>query len=371
MRKILSVITATALVSSLLVAKDIKIGVVMPLTGAIAGYGQMSKTGIDLAHKMEGTLKNGDKIKLIYLDNAGTKAQTADATNMLIAKDKVTAIIGALTSSNSLVVASIVKKSHIPTVAPVATDARVTRANPYMDRACFIDAFQGKVGAKFARKVLKAKTAVVVTDKTQAYSAGLSKQFIKNFKKDGGKIVKRVFISSGDKDFKAVLSTIKAAKADIVYTPIYTPEMALLVRQAKQLGIKERYLGGDGLSDPTLIKIAKSAANGIMYSDHFNEAAAPTPLSKSFIKKYHEMYKEKVPSFAANSADAYFIIINAMNKCKNPADSQCVAKNITKTKKLEGVTGYITIPKSGNPVKSAVINEIVNGKIVYKATIKP
>jgi branched-chain amino acid transport system substrate-binding protein len=108
-----------------------------------------------------------------------------------------------------------------------------------------------------------------------------------------------------------------------------------------------------------------------MFTDHFNEKAAPTKLSKEFVAKYHKKYNEAVPSFGANGADSYFIIINAMNKCNNPADKECVAKNITKTRKLEGVTGYITIPASGNPKKSAVINQIQNGEIVYKATVNP
>ena len=357
---------------SVVFANEIKIGVILPMTGSIAGYGQMAKNGIELAHSMQPKLKNGDNIKLIYIDNAGDKSQSANAVNRVISSDKVSAIIGALTSSNSLVVSSIVRKKHVPTVAPVATNKRVTRANPYMNRACFIDPFQGKVAAKFAIDNLNAKTAVVIVDKAQAYSAGLAKNFIKDYTKMGGKVLKRVFITSGDKDFKAILSTIKKVNPQVVYAPIYAPEMALILKQAKMLGIKKPFLAGDGVSDlKTLVGVAKDASNSLMYSDHFNESAAPTKLSKQFVKKYHEKYHESVPSFAANGADSYFIIINAMNKCKNPKDRECIAKNITKTKNLEGVTGYITIPQSGNPVKSAVINKIENGKAVYKATINP
>ena len=370
MRKVLTLSLSVALGATLM-AKEIKVGVIMPLTGAIAGYGQMTKKGIDLANELKHTLKNGDTLKLVYVDNAGDKTQTATATNKLIAKDKVVAIIGALTSSNSLVVAPIVKKAKTPTIAPVSTNPKVTRANPYMNRACFIDPFQGKVGAKFAIDTLKAKTAVVVIDKAQAYSVGLAKEFSKAFNKSGAKVVKKVFITSGDKDFKAILSTIKNANADIVYVPIYAPEMALIAKQAKQLGIKAKFIGGDGLGDPTLRKVAKDAANGIAYSDHFNEAAAPTNVSKKFIAAYKKKYNEETPAFAANGADSYFVIFSAMNKCKNPSDKKCVAKNITKTRNLEGVTGFITIPKSGNPTKSAVINEIVDGKIVYRATVNP
>jgi len=359
----LSLITATTLF-----AKEVKIGVIMPLTGALAGYGQMTKKGIDLANEMEPKLKNGDSVKLVYVDNAGDKAQSANAVNRLN-QEKVSAIIGALTSSNSLVVAPIVKKEKIPTVAPVATNKMVTYNNPYMNRACFIDPFQGKVGAKYALKN-GYKTAVVIIDKSQAYSVGLAKNFMKYYKSHGGKILKVLFISSGDKDFKALLANLKKVNPSFVYAPIYAPEMALMARQAKMLGIKKPILGGDGLSDPSLIKVAKDAANGIMFSDHFNEKATPTKLSKEFVEKYHKKYNESVPSFAANGADSYFIIVNAMNKCKT-ITRECIAKNITKTKKLEGVTGYITIPKSGNPVKSAVINEIQNGKIVYKTTINP
>jgi len=368
--KLLKKIGISVLLASSLFA-DVKIGVIMPLTGSIAGYGQMAKKGIDLANQMQPTLKNSEKVELIYIDNAGDKSQTANAVNRAIDKDKVVAIIGALTSSNSLVVAPIIKKAHIPAVAPVATAKRVTKNNPYMNRACFIDPFQGEVGAKFAYNNLGAKTAVVVIDKAQAYSAGLAKEFIKSYKKLGGKVLKRVFITSGDKDFKAILSNIKKANPDVIYAPIYAPEMALMLKQAKMLGIKKQFLAGDGVSDlKTLSSVAKDASNGLMYSDHFNERATPTKLSKQFVEKYHKKYNEIVPSFAANGADSYFIIINAMNKCNNK-DKECIAKNIRNTKHLEGVTGYITIDKNGNPIKSAVINKVENAKPVYEATINP
>jgi len=371
MKKLLSLGLAGLL--SVVAAAEIKIGVIMPLTGSIAGYGQMTKKGIDLANKIQPTLKNGDTIKLVYIDNAADKAQTANAVNRAISQDHVVAIIGALTSGNSLVVAPIIKKSKTPTVAPVATNPRVTKKNPYMNRACFIDPFQGQVAAKFAYKNLNAKTAVVVIDKSQPYSAGLAREFIKAYTKLGGKVVKRVVITSGDKDYKAVISTIKSANPDIVYAPIYAPEMALLLKQSRMLGLNKKFLAGDGISDlNVLVKVAGDASNGVMYTDHFNEAAAPTKLSKNFVTQYHKTYNnEAVPSFAANGADSYFIIVNAMNHCKNPTDKACVAKNIRNTKNLEGVTGYITISNNGNPVKSAVINEIQNGKAVYKATVNP
>jgi branched-chain amino acid transport system substrate-binding protein len=374
MKKLLTIASSIVLASSLQ-AKEINIGIVIPTTGAIAGYGQTTKTGIDLAHSMKHTLKNGDTIKLIYEDNSGDKAQTANVTKKLITKDKnsndyVVAMIGALTSGNSLVVASIVKKAQIGTIAPVATNKKVTYANPYMNRACFIDPFQGKVAAKFALETLKEKKAIIIIDKSQAYSAGLAKEFKKAYESHGGKVVKFIKINSGDKDFKAAIQSTKETNTNFVYSPIYAPEMALFAKQTKTLGLNLKFLGGDGLSNPTLLEVAKDSAEGIMFSDHFNENAAPTNLSKEFVTKYHKKYNKSVPAFAANGADSYFVLFNAINKCEK-ITRECVAKNITKTRKLEGVTGYITIPESGNPKKSAVINVIKNQKVEYKATVNP
>ena len=354
--------------------KEIKVGVVLPLTGAIAAFGQTSKRGLDIAYEANHKLKNGDEIKLIVLDDRGDKVEAATATKRLINKEKVIVILGEVASSNSMAMAPVAEKNKTPMITHASTNPRVTKGKKYVTRACFIDPFQGSVMAKYALDN-GLDTAVVVTDAKQDYSVGLSKAFKKAYKGSGGKVLKTILLNSGDKDFNAQVSTIKSLNPKIIAFTGYYPEAALMVKQARAMGVNAPFIGADGVGFPELVKIGGKASEGFMYTDHFNEAAANSENAKAYVKAYHEKYNKTADSMGALAADAYGMIIDAMNKCidssKAPTDKECVNKNLRATKGYKGITGDITIDDSGNAVKSAVVNEVKEGKFIYKTTVKP
>jgi len=270
--------------------------------------------------------------------------------------------------------APVAEKAKTPMITHASTNPRVTKGKKFVTRACFIDPFQGAVAANYALSK-GYKTAVVVIDAKQDYSVGLAKAFKKAYKKGGGKVLKTVFINSGDKDFNAQVSTIKSLNPDIVDFTGYYPEGALMVRQARAVGVKAPFIGGDGVGFPELIKIGGKAAEGFMYSDHFNEAAAKSPEAKAYVKAFQAKYHKTADSMGALAADAYGMILAAMNKCidagKAPTDKMCVNKNLRGTKNYHGVTGIININKQGNAVKSAVVNVVKDGKFAYLTTVNP
>ncbi len=372
MKKTVLSLSAVALLASSGFAKEVKIGVVMPMTGPIAAYGQNGFDGIKLANKMQPKLKNGDDVKLVLVDNKGDKVETATSANRLLTKDKVSAIIGAMTSTNTAQVISAAEKKQVPVVAPAATLDKLVMKRKYANRVCFTDSFQGTVVANYAAKDLGLKSAVVVVDQAQVYSLGLAKVFSKTFKQNGGKILKKISINSGDKDFKAVVSQIKSINPDFVFMPIYHPEAAMIDRQAKEIGLNKPMISGDGVANPTFIELGKKAVEGHMYTDTFDYLAPPTQLSKDFIKAYEKEFgKKDVNSFTALGADTYFVLVDAMNRCKDSSDSKCINEQIKSTKGFEGVSGIIEIDKSGNAKRSAVIKEIKDQKPSYKATVNP
>lgn len=378
MKKLLA-LGLSALVASSLMAKEIKVGVLQPLTGPIASFGQSTLKGIELAHEDFKKLPNGDTIKLVVVDNQFDKVQNVNGYKRLASKEKVVAIIGPLASSMALSIKRFAGSTKTPTLTQIATNPRVTKNSKYITRACFTDDFQGKVGASYALKH-NLKKAVIVFDMKQDYSVGLKKEFEKAYKKGGGKVLKALFINSGDKDFNAQVAQIKRLNPDFIYAPIYAPEGGLFVRQLRAAGVKAPVMGGDGLADPSLMtKLAGKAANGVMFTDHFDAAKAPTNYSKKFIKEYEKKYKELPSAFAATGADGYILVYNAIKKCDNKdyknnlEFKKCVNNALRNSKNVEAVTGYLTIdPKTGNPInKPAVIKEIQNSKAVFKELIKP
>jgi branched-chain amino acid transport system substrate-binding protein len=379
MKKKLLALGLSALVASTLAAKDIKVGVLQPLTGPIASFGQKTLDGIKLVHEKYNKLPNGDKIVLVVVDNQFDKVQTVNGYKRLASGENVVAIEGPLASSMALAVKRFAGATKTPTVTQIATNPRVTKGSKYLTRACFTDDFQGTVAAKYALKH-NLKNAVVVFDMKQDYSVGLAKAFEKAYKKGGGKILKVLFINTGDKDFNAQVAQIKKLNPKFIYTPIYAPEEGLFLRQLRAAGVNSPVMGGDGIADPGLLKkLAGSAANGVMYTDHFDPAKAPTPLSKQFIQDFKAKYGRLPSAFAATGADGYLLIYNAIKQCDTKANKtnlqfkQCINDALRHTKNLEAVTGYLTIdPKTGNPVdKPAVIEAIKDGKVVFKELIKP
>lgn len=369
MKKI-SLIAVAALCAVTLNAKEIKVGVVLPVTGAVASYGQTAWAGIELANKIEPKLKNGDDIKLVLIDNKGDKVETGTAATRLVTEDNVAAIIGAMTTGNTQQVLQIGDEKKVPVIAPAATADKLLDRSKFGARVTFMDSFQGTSFATYAVKNLGLKTAVIVIDQSTAYSLGLAKAFKKQFEKDGGKILKELKISGGDKDFKAIVSQIGSLNPDLVYAPFYYQEASMLVRQARQIGVKAPFASGDGVAQDTFIELAGEAANGYLSTDVFDSSNPPTNKSKDFVAAYEKANgNTNIPGFTTLGADSYFLLLDAMNRCDDPQNRECINEKIKSTKNFEGVSGFINIDSKGNAIRSIVVKEIKGGKFVYKDTV--
>ncbi|EAI0251559.1 ABC transporter substrate-binding protein [Campylobacter coli] len=371
MKKVTLVFSALAL-ANCLYAKTINLGVVLPLTGPVAAYGQDVFNGIELANKLNTKLDNGDEVKLIVIDTKGDKLETTSAVNRLIAQDKVIGIIGEATTPNTIQAISIVEDKKIPLIAPVASGDKLLEGKKYASRVCFSDSFQGDKFASYVTKELNLKNAVVIIDQSNVYSLGLAKAFEKSLKENGGKVIKKLAISSGDKDFRAVVSQLKSLNPDFVYMPIYHPEAALIARQAKQIGFDKLLAAGDGVNNQTFIDLGSTAVNGVVFTDSFDSSNPSTARGKTFINEYEKIKgNANLPAFSAMGADAYYVMLNAMNACQNTLTSECINEKIHQTSNYEGVGGIISIDASGNAIRPVVIKEIQDGKQVYKTLINP
>jgi len=349
--------------------ETIKIGAYLPMTGAVAGYGQQEWAGIQLAAEIQPTVL-GKKIELILVDTKSDKIEAANAMSRLIEKEKVVGVLGEAISGNSMAGNPISEAAKIPTVSPTATNPLVNQDKQYAFRACFIDPFQGEVAARFARNELKAQTAAVIIDNAQDYCVGLANFFIKEFVKQGGKIVSTTSIQTGDQDFSAQLSTVQAAKPDIIYAPNYYTEDALMAKQARDLGITMPILTGDGAQEDALLEIGGKAVENMYFTAHFHRKAAGTDRAKEFIKRFEEKYKKEPGAFGALGADAYFLLVDAIQRA-NATDGTKIRDALANTKNFQAVSGIINMGDNGNAIKSVVINKVEGGQFVYVTTVNP
>jgi branched-chain amino acid transport system substrate-binding protein len=367
-----ALLLALAATAALSAADPIKLGEYASLTGKEAGFGQTSHQGVVLAieeiNAAGGVL--GRPLELTTEDNQTKPGESATVVKKLISRDKVVALIGEVSSGRSLEAAPIAQQAKIPMVAPAATNPKVTQTGNYIFRVCFIDPFQGTVMAKFAKQDLKVKRVAILSSVSNAYSLGLAKFFKETFTAGGGEIVTEKNLAEGDKDFRAQLTAVKAAGVDAVYVPCYYTEAALIVRQARDLGLTMPFFGGDGWEDEQLLKIGGEAMNGCFYSTHFS-AENTDPVVAAFTAKYKARWNNESPgAFSALGYDAVYVIADAIKRAGG-TDGPKLRDALAATKDFPGISGVTTIDKDRNASKSATIIAIKDGKAKFFKTVAP
>jgi branched-chain amino acid transport system substrate-binding protein len=353
----------------------IKIGVFQPLTGANAGGGAMETEGIRLANELNPTVQVGGKtykVELVVVDNKSDKVEAANAVQRLIDKDKVNVILGSWGSSLSMS-GGEVAKGKVPSIGLSCTNPLVTAGNDWYFRVCFIDPFQGTVMANYAFNDLGAKTAVIVQEVSNDYSVGLAKFFVDNFVKltgNPGAILATVNYNTGDQDFSAQLTTIRALNPDVIFAPGNYTESALVMKQARELGINAPVIGGDTWETPEFIDVGRERVEGAAFSTFFAAEFAGTPEAKTFLDAYAKKYNKEPASVTALGYDGYLVALDAIKRADSVEPAK-IRDAIAKTSGFVGATGTTNLDENGDATKSAYIKEVKDGKFVFKTIVNP
>jgi branched-chain amino acid transport system substrate-binding protein len=347
----------------------IKIGWMGSLSGDQAVWGQCEfdtvKMLVEETNAKGGLL--GKKLEVIGYDTKGDPQEAVNVAKRLTGEDKVVAILGPNASGNAIPIAPVLEAAKVPDIATVATNPKVTvldgKVKPYNFRVCFIDPYQGAVAAGYAIEVLKAKNAAVLYDVGDDYSQGLTQFFEDYFVKKGGTIVAKEGFKSGDVDFRAQLSKIKATNPDVIFMPYFFKEVALSANQARDLDINAILLGGDGWPSEQLISMAKDAVEGSYFVNHLD---FDDPEVQDFKTRYKTKYSKDVELNGYLVHDAFLLLSDSITRA-GEVNSEKIAAAI-ETGNVKGITGKIMIGKdTHNPEgKDAAIIKIVNGKYVFQ-----
>jgi branched-chain amino acid transport system substrate-binding protein len=337
----------------------IKLGLVAPLTGDVKTFGESTKNGFTIAVD-EANAKGGINGKLIQVhisDDKNDPTEASNAGSKLINQDGVRLIIGSVSSKCSIPLSELCENMGAVMITPTSTSTKVTirddgTRKDMVFRACFIDPFQGAVAAKFALDNLKAKTSAILYDVGNDYVKGLAEFYRDNFTKGGGTIVGYESYAKDDADFSAILTKVKKANPDILYVPDYYNKVALIAKQARQLGIKSVLMGGDGWDSPDMIKIAGDAIDGGYFTNHYSPDD-PRPEVQEWVKKYETKFGAKPDALATLSYDATSLMIAAVAKAGT--DDPAKVRDALQSLQMKAVSGNVTFDSSGNPIKSIAI----------------
>ena len=359
-------------------SNSIKIGLLNEMTGGNATFGTSSANGAKMAFK-EINAKGGvlgKKIVAVIADNKSEPSESANAMTKLATQDNVVAVTGVFASSNAIAASSVAEATKTPFLAVGATNPKVTvdekskKVKDYTFRVCFIDPFQGTVGANFVLNTLKLKKAAIMVDNSSDYSKGLAAFFKEAFTKGGGRILSEEAYLQKDQDFKAVLTKLKSLNAEVIYVPGYYEEVGKIVKQAREMGITAPIIGGDGWDSPKLVELGGAPAlNNTFFTNHYS-VDDNSPASKAFVEAYKKEYGQNPDALAVLGYDAAKLLIDAIQRA-NSLDKAKIQAALASTKAYPAITGATTLNATHDAVKSAVIIEMKDGKQIFKATVKP
>jgi len=358
--------------------ETIKIGVFEPLTGANAAGGELEKLGIDLAYKLYPTVTIDGKeipVELKYVDNKSDKIESANAARNLVDDFGAHIVLGSWGSSNSIAAGPVFEEAQVPAIGTSCTNPLVTLGNDYYFRVCFIDPFQGKVMANYAFNEGGYKKIAIIQEVSNDYSVALSKLFAEAMVEltgDENCITSIGNYNTGDNDFSAQLTAIMNSDAEAIFFPGNFTESALIMKQARQLGITLPFLGGDTWETPEVIDIAGEAAEGAVYSSFYDPAAPLTDRTAEFLDAFAAEYGADTlaAGVTALGFDAYLLAIETIEKA-GTVDGPTLRDTLAATTDFEGATGYVTLDENGDAVKPAVIKTIQGGQFVYKSFVEP
>jgi len=354
----------------------IKLGLIAPLTGDVKTFGESTRNGYQLAVD-EANAAGGINGKLIepkIADDKNDPTECANAGSKLINQDGVKLIVGSVASKCSNPLSDLCQSSKVVMISTASTNPMVTVTDKgvrkdYVFRACYIDPFQGAVGARFALDNLKAKTAAVLYDVGNDYSKGLAEYFKNTFTQGGGTIVLYKSYAKDDVDFSSLLTDVKQANPEVLFLPDYYQKVGLIARKARELNIPAKLLGGDGWDSPDMTKIAGDAINGGYFTNHYSPDDQ-RPEVQDFVKKYKAKYGASPDALATLAYDATNLMLEAIRRAGNEKP-EAVRDAMAKISDFPTVSGKISFDQNGNPLKSAVVLQYQNGQQKYVATVNP
>lgn len=352
--------------------EKIIVGINTELSGAVASYGTNAANGAALAFEeinaAGGVL--GKQLEALSRD-CKSSADEAMSVSAALVGEKMVAQIGPLTSGNVAGSTPVMMENKIPLIAPAATAVNVTvdektqKVRDYIFRVCYLDSDQGRRMADFAIEDLKVKNAAIFGSTSDDYAKGLAKYFKEEFTAKGGTIVAEEGFVNGDKDFRATLTKIKGTNPDFIYVPGYYTEVAVLIKQARELGITAPIGGGDGWDSPDMLSVAGAAAlNNTFFTNHYS-VEDPNPAIQKFVEAYKAKYNKTPDSFAALGYDAARLLADAIERAGS-ADPVKIKEALEATKDFEGITGKMSVDANHNPVKNIVVIEYKDGKLVSR-----
>jgi len=364
--------------------KAIKIGINAPMTGDIPKVGEGTKYAAEMwleDIKAAGGIEVGGKkypVKLVIEDNESKAESAVKVNTKMITEDEVLVIVGPQSSKQAIPAGEVANNYKTPMISPWSTNPDTTKDRPYVFRGCFLDPFQGPVLANFIKDEFGYTKAAVLYDVASDYPKGLAEFFKSAWEKlnGPGSVVAYESFTTKDADFSSQLTKIIKSGAEVLFTPQYYNEVALIVQQAHELGWNKPIVGSDSWGSAETVELCGKDCYGLFFSTHY-AAAGAKGATMTFIDRYNKKYGYVPDDVAALTWDSLGIVKTAIEHVGKltgniEKDRMNVRNAMAKVKEYDGITGKMTFTENGDPIKCAVIVRISNkGEYEFYKSVCP
>jgi branched-chain amino acid transport system substrate-binding protein len=348
----------------------VKVGINAPITGDIPKVGEGTKYAAQMwladIQKAGGIEVGGKKypVELVIEDNESKAESAVKANTKMITEDEVLVIVGPQSSKQAVPAGDVANNYETPMITPWSTNPDTTKDRPFVFRGCFLDPFQGPVLANFITEEFGFTKAAVLYDVASDYPKGLAEFFKQAWEKihGPGSVVAFESFTTKDTDFSSQLSKIKNSGAQVLFTPQYYNEVALIVQQAHELGWTGPIVGSDSWGSAETVTLCGKDCYGLFFSSHY-AAAGAQGSTKEFIERYEKKYGYTPDDVAALTWDSLRLVQTAIENSGGltgdiKADRRAVRDALARIKNFKGITGDMTFTEEGDPIKCAVIVRI-------------
>ena len=348
----------------------VKVGINAPITGDIPKVGEGTKYAAQMwladIEKAGGIEIGGKKypVELVIEDNESKAESAVKANTKMITEDEVLVIVGPQSSKQAVPAGDVANNYETPMITPWSTNPDSTKDRPYVFRGCFLDPFQGPVLANFITEEFGFTKAAVLYDVASDYPKGLAEFFKQAWEKihGAGSVVAFESFTTKDTDFSSQLSKITKSGAQVLFTPQYYNEVALIVQQAHELGWTGPIVGSDSWGSAETVTLCGKDCYGLFFTTHY-AAAGAQGATKEFIERYEEKYGYTPDDVAALTWDSLRLVQTAIENSGTltgdiKKDRKAVRDALTRIKNFKGITGDMTFTEEGDPIKCAVIVRI-------------
>ena len=348
----------------------VKVGINAPITGDIPKVGEGTKYAAQMwledIEKAGGIEIGGQKypVELVIEDNESKAESAVKANTKMITEDEVLVIVGPQSSKQAVPAGDVANNYETPMITPWSTNPDTTKDRPFVFRGCFLDPFQGPVLANFITEEFGFTKAAVLYDVASDYPKGLAEFFKQAWEKihGPGSVVAFESFTTKDTDFSSQLSKINKSGAQVLFTPQYYNEVALIVQQAHELGWTGPIVGSDSWGSAETVTLCGKDCYGLFFSTHY-AAAGAQGATKEFIERYQKKYGYTPDDVAALTWDSLRLVQTAIENSGNltgkiATDRKAVRDALARIKNFKGITGDMTFTEEGDPIKCAVIVRI-------------